>query len=128
MIVYTGAYTDTINNKYDDNISDNNIQKIIIKLPDDIKNKIYKEYLEPIIYYNLYIDTLEYSGKRYIYIYLSKLLPYIFAKKNVKNYIINKCIGFNTSYEKHKINNTKSFIKLTKGESFALSVIYSYYH
>jgi hypothetical protein len=135
---FTESYTKVIQYLLDSIIINDNkkiicdkdlLQNISIKLPDFIKHKIYSEYLEPLIYFDLYNNLLLYSvsiGTNYLY--LSKLLPSIFCKDIIKNYFIKECAGFRFSFEKHKKDNNKFFILLKKGESFALSILYYYYH
>ena len=107
-----------------------NIKKNLIdKLPQDIVNKIYKDYLEPELYYLQYkniIETIE--SKLLNGIFIIPFIPIILAKPIACKYISTKCKAFNYSYIKHKIKKTKIFSLMTKGHSFAACILFTLYH
>jgi hypothetical protein len=111
-----------------DNIE--NIKKNIIdKLPAEIVTKIYKEYLEPEQLYIRYKDIIEHPTSMSLNgEYLIAFIPIIFAKLIACKYISTKCKQFNESYIIHKINNKKVFKLMTKGQSFAATILFSLYH
>jgi hypothetical protein len=84
----------------------------INKLPDEIKRKIYKEYFESSIYYQLYLKIVNHElSKKLNGIILRSYIPIILSKKDVLKYICNKCCVFQNSYNQHKIYNEKVFKK-----------------
>jgi hypothetical protein len=106
-----------------------NIKELINAIPDDIKMKIYKEYLEPEIYYNLYENAIKtISSKTLNIIVLRPHIPILLSKPLVTKYICKKCNTFRTVYSTHKIENKKNFKKNNKGDSFALSILFNFYH
>jgi len=108
----------------------NNVKKNIIdKLPTEIVIKIYKEYLEPEIFYIRYKDIIEHPASISLNgEYLLAFTPIILAKPFICKYISTKCRQFKESYIKHKINNKKMFKLMTKGQSFAATILFSLYH
>jgi len=106
-----------------------NIIHLIKRLPDNIKHKIYKEYLEPEVYFILYTRVIESKESQSLNIQLLlPLLPTLLSKKNVISYICSKCKYFATCYQEHKIINKKMFILMNKGDSFASSILMYLYH
>ena len=111
-----------------DNI-DNVKKNIIDKLPAEIITKIYKEYLEPELFYIRYKYIIEHPASVSLNgEYLIKFIPIIFAKPNICKYILTKCNKFKESYTIHKINNIKTFNLMTRGQSFAATILFSLYH
>ena len=106
------------------------IQKNILhKLPRDIVVKIYKDYLEPEVYYEIYKRILQspecanLNGNE-----MRTFIPIILSKPIVCKYIITKCVYFRSSYEEHKIKQDKSFVNLKKGDSFVAVILMHRYH
>ena len=107
----------------------NNIDNIVNKLPAEIVIKIYKEYLEPEIFYIRYKNIIEYPTSMSLNgEYLIAFIPIILAKPIICKYISTKCRQFKESYIEHKINNKKTFKLMTKGQSFAATILFSLYH
>lgn len=107
----------------------NATRELINSLPNELKIKIYKEYLEPIVYYSLYNEAL--LSKTSKLLNIANILPYIpiiNSKPLVLRHVYNKCQIFRKVYNTHKIENKKNFIKMSKGESFALSILFYAYH
>ena len=91
--------------------------------------KIYKEYLEAEIYYSIYqtaINTIE--SKKLNICDLRPILPGLLSKSHVTQFIFKKCDTFKTAYTIHKIEKTKIFTLINKGDSFALSILFYIYH
>ena len=107
-----------------------NIKKNIFdKLPTEIIVKIYKEYLEPELFYISYKNIIEHpTSKSLNGEYLIAFIPIILAKPYICKYISTKCRQFKESYIEHKINNKKTFKLMTKGQSFAATILFSLYH
>jgi hypothetical protein len=104
-------------------------RNIINKLPNDLVNKIYKEYLEPEVYYVLYKNIIETpSAMRLNGTELTRFIPIILSKQNACSYIMTKCRIFHGSYKEHKIKQNKRFVLMKKGESFAAYILLSLYH
>ena len=98
LCIYEENINET-NNSNNENIKiisslekDNKLYNYIIKLPDEIKRYIYKEYFESKIYYELYLEMINDDlSKRLNGIILRPFIPIILSKKNVLKYICNKC-------------------------------------
>lgn len=106
-----------------------NIDNIVNKLPAEIIIKIYKEYLEPEIFYIRYKNIIEHPTSMSLNgEYLLEFTPIILAKPFICKYISTKCRQFKESYIEHKINNKKTFKLMTKGQSFAATILFSLYH
>lgn len=102
---------------------------LIVELPDDIKMYIYKEYLEPEVYYQYYLDKINHNlSTRLDGTILRPLIPSILSKKNVLQYICKKCHVFRDIYIDHKIEKKKGFIKMKKGNSLTMSILFTLYH
>jgi hypothetical protein len=102
---------------------------IIDKLPREIVEKIYKDYLEPEIFYIRYKEIIEHPTSMSLNgTYLVPYIPIILAKQTVCKYISKKCRQFKKSYIEHKITNKKSFHLMTNGQSFAATILFSLYH
>jgi hypothetical protein len=102
---------------------------IIDKLPEDLVIKIYKEHFEPDILFIMYKNIIESpESVRLNDAKLSKFLPIIFAKPIACKYIGERCYAFNNSFHDHKIKNTKNFVNMKKGQSFALTILFYLYH
>ena len=106
------------------------IQKNIIdRLPEDLVIKIYKDYLEPEVYYKLYIDIIQHpfslglDGKL-----LLPFIPILLAKPIVCKYISTKCVAFCRSFQEHKVNKKKVFRLMHNGQSFASTILFYLYH
>jgi hypothetical protein len=108
---------------------DNIMKTIINKLPAEIVLKIYREYFEPEIFYIRYKDIIEHPTSMSLNgEYLIAFIPIILAKPFICKYISTKCRQFKESYIEHKINNKKTFKLMTKGQSFAATILFSLYH
>lgn len=106
-----------------------NIKKYISLLPHELKLKIYKEYLEPHVYYSLYMRALNNKQSKFLNpVFIKPLIPVILAKKHVSNYLYNKCDAFRNSYQYHKIQKYKSFRYMNKGDSFTANILFYLYH
>jgi hypothetical protein len=104
-------------------------KNIIDKLPCEIVLKIYKEYLEPEIFYIRYKEIIEHPTSMSLNgEYLVPYIPILLAKPNICKYISKKCKQFKESYTIHKITNKKSFHLMTNGQSFAATILFSLYH
>jgi len=102
---------------------------IIDKLPREIVEKIYKDYLEPEIFYIRYKEIIEHPTSMSLNgTYLVPYIPIILAKQTVCKYISKKCRQFKKSYIEHKITNKKNFHLMTNGQSFAATILFSLYH
>jgi hypothetical protein len=107
----------------------NNIINLIKSLPVEIKNKIYKEYFEPEVYFMQYKRVIESKESQSLgFERLLTTLPIILSKKNVISYISKKCKYFASCYQEHKIHNNKTFILMSNGESLAASILMYMYH
>jgi len=107
----------------------NTTRELINSLPYELKTKIYKEYLEPEIYYSIYQDAIKnIESKKLKICVLRPIIPMLLSKPVAIQYISKKCYYFRTVYNKHKIENEKYFEKLQKGDSFALSILMYIYH
>ena len=104
-------------------------KNIIDRLPEDLVIKIYKDYLEPEVYYKLYIDIIEnpfslgLDGKL-----LLPFIPILLAKPIVCKYISTKCVAFCRSFQQHKVNKKKVFRLMHNGQSFASTILFYLYH
>jgi hypothetical protein len=104
-------------------------KNIIDRLPEDLVIKIYKDYLEPEVYYKLYIDIIEnpfslgLDGKL-----LLPFIPILLAKPIVCKYISTKCVAFCRSFQQHKVNKKKVFRLMHNGQSFASTILFNLYH
>jgi hypothetical protein len=105
------------------------IKYYINELPFELRLKIYKEYLEPDVYYSTYMKILNSNESiRLNPIFLRPLIPIILSKKDVLNYLYNKCPAFRNSYQLHKIERYKGFRYMTKGDSFTANILLYTYH
>jgi hypothetical protein len=104
-------------------------KNIIDRLPEDLVIKIYKDYLEPEVYYKLYIDIIQHpfslglDGKL-----LLPFIPILLAKPIVCKYISTKCVAFCRSFQEHKVNKKKVFRLMHNGQSFASTILFYLYH
>ena len=104
-------------------------KNIIDRLPEDLVIKIYKDYLEPEVYYKLYIDIIQnpfslgLDGKL-----LLPFIPILLAKPIVCKYISTKCVAFCRSFQQHKVNKKKVFRLMHNGQSFASTILFYLYH
>jgi len=104
-------------------------QNILDNLPRDIVVKIYKEYLEPEVYYEIYKRILQSPESCSLNgCEMRPFIPIILSKPIACKYITTKCHYFRGSYEEHKIKENKSFLLLKKGDSFALNILMHLYH
>ena len=112
-----------------DSIEDNEkLYYYIEKLPPDIKILIYKEYFEPKIYNEFYLEMINHElSKKLNGSMLRPIIPIIISKKNVLEYICKKCVIFRNAFIKHK-NNNKTFKLMTKGDSLTMHLLFSLYH
>jgi hypothetical protein len=106
-----------------------NVTNLINALPNELKMKIYKEYLEPEIYYFMYQDAIKsIESTKLNMVNLRPIIPILLSKPLVRQFICKKCNTFRSVFNKHKIEKDKLFTKLIKGDSFALSILFSIYH
>ena len=105
------------------------LERRIVSLPQEIKNKIYKDYLEPVILYDKYIFIL-YSEPSMVLnnISLREYLPTILSKPISLRYILSKCEIIRRVYQSHKINKKKAFKLMNNGESFSTEILFFYFH
>jgi hypothetical protein len=102
--------------------------KFIDKLPEDIVIKIYKDYLEPELYYLQYKNIIEsHESKMLNGDLLYAFIPTILAKPIVCKYISTKCSAFNYSFNKHKIKKEKLFRLILNGKSFVTVILFNIY-
>jgi hypothetical protein len=110
--------------------SNSDIDSIICRLPQELKNKIYREYFEPEYYFEIYNRIIvecvfdSYTGMENI----RRLLPSILVKPITITYISLKSEAFDDCYKKHKLLNKKLFKHKKMGISFATSIILYIYH
>jgi len=104
----------------------------IENLPDDLKTKIYKEYLEPLIKKTQIIHVL-YTCNRSEVTYKSQLLL-IKLIKNVLNdedickYLIKTCKNFETVYSEYSNDNLGFPLITDKYTKFAICLILTTFH
>jgi len=104
-------------------------QRFIDKLPEELVRKIYKDYLEPEIYYEIYKKIIVSNASTSLDTKdLLPFIPLVLSKPHICLYISKNCHGFCSSYKVHKIENTKMFVLMKKGESFASTILFSLYH
>ena len=104
-------------------------QRLIDKLPEELVIKIYKDHLEPEIYYDIYIKIIRLPTSTSLNgAELLPFIPIVLSKPHICIYISKKCYGFCSSYTQHKINNEKVFVLMKKGESFVATILFSLYH
>lgn len=130
LIEYNPSITNitTVSETLDD-VMDLIKTNIIDKLPREIVEKIYKDYLEPEIFYIRYKEIIEHPTSMSLNgTYLVPYIPIILAKQTVCKYISKKCRQFKKSYIEHKITNKKNFHLMTNGQSFAATILFSLYH
>lgn len=110
----------------------NKFDKNLYEIPDDVKRKIYTEYLQPQIEAeelckNLLINLETTTSQK---LCIEDIIPYI--KKILKNDLSIKYLKENNeifkSIYKDFINNKKNFIHLGKEEDFALTWLFLLYH
>jgi len=102
---------------------------IINKLPYDIKFYIYKNFIEPNLFYDKYKKLI--AEKESSQLNISKIrpeLPLLLKNELIINNLRKKCKIFDVVYSKHKITNEKNFILLNQGNSFCLALLYYFYH
>ena len=94
----------------------------IEKLPDDIKKKIFYDYLEIEVIYNEIMTIIndEKEKENYNIDGIVKILNYILVKKILTNYFYDNDYDFQHAYNYHIIKNKKKFNLLSSEESFAL--------
>ena len=102
---------------------------LINSLPEDIKIKIYEEYVRiPYLKNQFYIEVKSRNSQALI----GKDLYYRYMKMknipNLINYTIKNDELINSLYVKHYISNNKIFRNLDCNKSFILSILFSLYH
>jgi hypothetical protein len=107
----------------------------IKKLPDNIKKYIYYEFFETKIYFNEFNILLNNRLSKKLNISLIRPhIPIILSKPKLISYFCTNILGyknhktFETVYIQHKIQNNKSFVNMTNGDSFALALLMYLYH
>jgi hypothetical protein len=69
-----------------------NTKELIKAIPNDIKMKIYKEYLEPEVYYSIYQDAIKnIKSKKLQTCILRPIIPILLSKPSALQYICKKC-------------------------------------
>jgi len=104
----------------------------IEKLPDDIKTKIYIEYIEPVIKKKQLIYVLRLcnrTGSTYkSQELLIKIIKTALSNENICKYLIKTCKHFDSIYYQYS-NNTLGFELISdKYEKFAISLLLITYH
>jgi len=115
---------DSINVEEDDNINKN-----IEKLPEDLKKYIYREFIQTELFYEEFkniIESKECQSLNATSIY--KYIPIILSKPKYIKYLCKKMPFIETIYRDHKIKNNKIFRLMTKGQSFAQCILMYLYH
>ena len=83
---------------------------MIKNLPDDIIDKIYKEYVEPEYYYGLYKEIINSRESQNLNSQLLRpYIPILLSKPLVIKYLCEKCYGFRNTYKEHKRYERKSY-------------------
>lgn len=111
------------------------MDNFIAKLPDDIIRYIYKEFIE-IEYHTKIIKELLNTREsiKLNIINIRPYIPFILSKPELCNYLCNNLIlhnnykYFEETYKYYKKNNNKHFSQMTKGDSFALTLLMKLYH
>ncbi len=94
---------------------------IIEKLHDDIKKKIYYDYLEIDVIYQEIMTIIDSSiiNDEYYLDKVIKILHYILSNEKLINYLCNNDEDFKIAYTYHIINKKHKFKLLSPLESFA---------
>lgn len=105
------------------------VEKMISRLPYDLVYDIHRKYVETEYIINLVESALITQNSYSLNIIdLRPLIPLILSKPYVLNYFYSNNETFKYIYDKHKIENSKHFLLLNKGDSFALSWLMCLYH
>ena len=105
------------------------IDQRIILLPEDLKIYIYRNFIEHEIFYQKFKTELDSSeSQRLNACPIYPYIPLILAKPNYIKHMCLKIPEFKIVYESHKVANSKSFVRMTKGQSFAQSILMYMYH
>ena len=105
------------------------LEEIIARLPEDLVQYIYKNYVEVDLFYNTVKSVIESEDStRLNNTELSKLIPIILAKPAYIEYCCRKIAYFGHVYKTQKIRGHKDFIYMTRGQSFAQSLLMYLYH
>lgn len=106
-----------------------NVDQLIDRLPYDIVHQIHRNWVEPEHIINLVESALITENSYSLNIMdLRPLIPLILSKPYVFNYFYSNNKTFKHIYDSHKIENSKQFLLLNKGDSFALSWLMYLYH
>jgi len=110
-------------------MSATDLTQAISLLPQEIKDKIYKEYFEPELFYDKYMFILYSEPSMALdQSQLRELLPNILSNKLVIKMLCNRCETFRDVYKSHKLKNKKGFSTFKNGNSFALEILFYLYH
>lgn len=108
-----------------------NIHDIFVKLPDDIKKKIYIDHFESIEKYNKLTKILEsIESQRLNSILLEKYIKNNNILNDVKfiKYMQDEDEHFYRVYKYHYIDDKKTFTRMPKFESFCTAWLFNLYH
>lgn len=104
-------------------------EDLISNLPFDIKFYIYKNFMEPYIYLQMYKESIEQiESKQLCIIKLRPLLPIMLKNEIIINNLRKNFWEFDTVYLEHKILNKRNFKLIKKGDIFCLAILYYLYH
>ena len=113
----------------------NTLEDRIQKLPVELQRYIFKEYIELPLYFDEFQEKLNHHSAHNLCIqYILPYIPLILAHPLWVKYFSDHIIGLNDSrpfhmvYKMHKEHNTKNFILMKKGQSFALTLLMFLYH
>ena len=128
-IALPSIYLMDINKDKKKNKKKKTLEELIDRLPQDVQNYIYRDFLEPDIYLEEIKKTLKREESMSLNIcYLRPYIPILLAKKKVMEYLCKQLECFNITYKNHKINDGKTFVKMQKGNSFAQEILMYLYH
>jgi hypothetical protein len=111
------------------------LEKRIKTLPIKIQRYIYKEFIQTEYYYLIFLQRIQtYRSESLNIVDIRPLLPILLSDQKIVDYLCkyakcnygNNC--FSIVYKNHKIENHKDFVNMTKGDSFAQSLLMYYHH
>jgi hypothetical protein len=104
------------------------IMERITHLPSDLKQYIYEEFLDPLIFYEKINAALQDPiSQRLSPMLIRPFIPIILAKPRYTA-ICRNIEEFDYVYKKHKIQNQKHFLLMNNGDSFATAILFYMYH
>lgn len=111
------------------------LEKRIKNLPIEIQRYIYKEFIQTEYYYLMFSRLIRTRPSYSLYIIdIRPLIPILLSNKKIVDYLCKyaKCDAgyhcFAVVYKEHKIKKQKTFVNMTKGNSFAHSLLMYYHH